>query len=306
MHGSGKLATRAEEALAALGHCTLCPRGCGVDRLADEKGFCRTGLMARVASYAPHFGEETPLSGVAGSGTIFFSNCNLGCVFCQNEEISHQGQGVTVDSGQLAAMMVSLQKQGCHNINLVTPSHVIPQILRALVLAVEQGLTLPLVYNSSSYDSAAGLELLAGVVDIYLADFKFWQPESAGRYLQAADYPEVARVAIAMMHDQVGDLEIGADGIAGRGLLLRHLLMPGFIAEAKEILSFFAQLSQKSYVNIMGQYHPCHRAHEFAELGAEVSGQEYEDAYAWARHEGLQRLEQGGLERLLAALARGH
>jgi putative pyruvate formate lyase activating enzyme len=198
----GRLGDRIAELRKMLSPCRVCPRKCRVDRLADEKGVCKTGARAVVASYAPHFGEESPLVGSGGSGTIFLTHCSLLCVFCQNYEISHQGQGVEADAAQLAAMMVSLQHQGCHNINFVTPSHVVPQLIAALPEAVDRGLTVPLVYNSSGYDSVETLQLLEGIVDIYMPDFKFWSGESAARYARAPDYPEVARQALVEMHRQ--------------------------------------------------------------------------------------------------------
>ncbi len=255
-----------------------------------------------VASYEPHFGEETPLSGVAGSGTIFFSHCNLRCVFCQNHEISHGGAGVKVDSSQLAAMMISLQKQGCHNINLVTPSHVVPQILAALVLACERGLNIPLVYNSSGYDSVETLRLLEDVVDIYMPDFKFIDPHSAKKFCAAADYPEIARQAISEMFRQVGDLELDGQGLAVRGLLVRHLVMPGGLGEAGEIFGFLAGLSPAMYVNVMDQYHPCYHAADYPPLDKPLATEDFERARQAARANGLYRLEEGGMERLLARI----
>lgn len=255
-----------------------------------------------VASYEPHFGEETPLSGVAGSGTIFFSHCNLRCVFCQNHEISHGGAGVKVDSSQLAAMMISLQKQGCHNINLVTPSHVVPQILAALVLACERGLNIPLVYNSSGYDSVETLRLLEDVVDIYMPDFKFIDPHSAKKFCAAADYPEIARQAISEMFRQVGDLELDGQGLAVRGLLVRHLVMPGGLGEAGEIFGFLAGLSPAMYVNVMDQYHPCYHAADYPPLDKPLAPEDFERARQAARANGLYRLEEGGMERLLARI----
>lgn len=227
LHGQGKLIDRITEANKRLSPCRVCPRHCEVDRLADEKGICKTGAKAFVSSYAPHFGEESPLVGSSGSGTIFFTNCNLLCLFCQNYDISHLEQGVATDSGQLASMMISLQRQGCHNINFVTPSHVVPQILAALPKAIEKGLNVPLVYNSSGYDSVETLELLEGIVDIYMPDFKFWNRETAKRYAKAPDYPEEAREALREMHRQVGDLVLDNEGVAVKGLLVRHLVMPG-------------------------------------------------------------------------------
>lgn len=305
LYASGELRQRADQAHELLASCQLCPRDCKVNRLAGETGFCKTGTRAVVASYEPHFGEETPLSGVAGSGTIFFSHCNLGCVFCQNYEISHGEAGVKVDSSQLAAMMVSLQKQGCHNINFVTPSHVIPQILAALVLACERGLTIPLVYNSSGYDSVKSLLLLAGVVDIYMPDFKFSDCQSAKRFCKAADYPDVAKQAIREMFRQVGDLELDSQGLALRGLLVRHLVMPGGLNEAEEIFDFLAGLSPDIYLNVMEQYHPCFHAAEYPPLDKPLAPGEFEQAKQAARMRGLHRLEEGGMERLLARFLSG-
>lgn len=305
LHNSGELRRRAEEARALLGCCELCPRRCRVDRMAGDLGLCRTGAQAVVAGYEPHFGEEAPISGVAGSGTIFFGNCNLGCIFCQNHEISHNGAGIEVDSGQLAAMMISLQKQGCHNINLVTPSHVMPQILQALVAACERGLRIPLVYNSSGYDSLVGLALGRGVVDIYMPDFKFSSPASAKRFCKAADYPQVARAAIAEMFRQVGDLQLDDQGVAVRGLLVRHLVMPGRLAEAEEIFAFLADLSPETYVNVMEQYRPCFQAAAYSPLDKALSRRDFLRAVELARQQGLHRLEAGGVERLLARFLTG-
>jgi putative pyruvate formate lyase activating enzyme len=222
LHEKGELERRIAEAQKRLSPCEVCPRHCKVDRLSGEKGVCQTGARAVVSSYSPHFGEESPLVGSGGSGTIFFTHCNLLCLFCQNYDISHLGQGVEADAGQLASMMVSLQRQGCHNINFVTPSHVVPQILSALPKAIEKGLTVPLVYNSSGYDSHETLELLEGIVDIYMPDFKFWNRDSAKRYAKAPDYPEVTRKAVLEMHRQVGDLVMDKEGVAVKGLLVRH------------------------------------------------------------------------------------
>ncbi len=241
LHSEGRLDERIAEAQYMLSPCKVCPRRCKVDRLSDEKGICQTGTKAVVSSYSPHFGEESPLVGSGGSGTIFFTHCNLLCLFCQNYEISHLGQGVETDAGQLASMMVSLQRQGCHNINFVTPSHVVPQILAALPKAIEKVLTVPLVYNSSGYDSVETLKLLEGIIDIYMPDFKFWNSQSAKRYAKAPDYPEVAQKALLEMYRQVGDLVMDEEGVAVKGLLVRHLVMPGGLEETKEILRFLVQ-----------------------------------------------------------------
>lgn len=305
LHSKGELRQRAEQAYELLVRCMLCPRRCKVNRLAGETGFCKIGARAMVASYEPHLGEETPLSGVAGSGTIFFSHCNLRCVFCQNYEISQDGAGEEVESSQLAAMMISLQKQGCHNINFVTPSHVIPQILAALVLACQHGLNIPLVYNSSGYDSLEALRLLEGVVDIYMPDFKFSNPHSAKKFCRAADYPGIARQAISEMFRQVGDLEFDSQGLAVRGLLVRHLVMPGGLDEAREIFKFLAALSKDTYVNVMEQYRPCFHATDYPLLDKPLSHADFEQARRAALESGLHRLEEGGMDRLLVRFLAG-
>ncbi|MBI5556224.1 MAG: radical SAM protein [Deltaproteobacteria bacterium] len=299
LHQSGELQRRIDTLTEILRECVLCPRQCKVDRLAGETGFCRTGGRAVVASYNAHFGEESCLVGVSGSGTIFFGNCNLGCVFCQNYSISHDGEGIETDSGQLAAIMVSLQKLGCHNINLVTPSHVIPQIVAALPAAIGRGLTIPLVYNSSGYDSVDTLRLLEGIVDIYMPDFKFWSSGSAGLLANAPDYPDRAGAAVREMHRQVGDLTMDGRGLAVKGLLVRHLVMPGCLDETKEIMIFLAALSPRTYVNVMEQYRPLYRAGEFPTIDRPLSPAEYEQAVQFARQSGLTRLEENGLLRLL-------
>jgi len=291
-HRSGILAARISEALERLRHCTLCPRSCEVNRLEGETGTCRTGRWARVASLGPHFGEEAPLVGRGGSGTIFFSNCNLLCSFCQNYDISHGGEGREVSDLELATMMLELQRLGCHNINLVTPSHVVPQILAALSHAIEAGLRVPLVYNSSGYDSPAALDLLDGVVDIYMPDFKFWNEEPARVTCGAPDYPEVARTALRAMHRQVGDLEMDAQGLAVRGLLVRHLVMPGDVAGTAQIMQFVSsEISANTYVNVMAQYRPCWQAHTWAPIARRVSLEVYREAVRAAREAGLVRLD---------------
>lgn len=292
LFASGELARRAEAAVAALASCRLCPRSCAVDRLRGEVGFCRTGRYAQVASCDLHFGEEEPLVGETGSGTIFFAQCNLDCVFCQNAAISQPAESFPeVTAAELAQMMVALQRRGAANINLVTPSHVVPQILEAVALAAGMGLALPLVYNSSGYDSLEALRLLDGVVDIYMPDTKFWSAAAAQRYCRAADYPEVARRAIAAMHRQVGDLTLDAAGLATRGLLVRHLVMPGGLAGTAEWMEFLAGLSPETYVNVMDQYRPCGRAGDYPELAAPPAPAECEAARAMARRAGLGRLD---------------
>lgn len=303
LYESGELQERAAKARELLADCRLCPRTCRVNRLENQLGVCQTGARAVVSSYSPHFGEEAPLVGSGGSGTIFFTHCNLLCVFCQNFEISHQGAGVEVSDGQLAAIMVSLQKQGCHNINFVTPSHVVPQILSALPGAVEKGLRVPLVYNSSAYDSVGTLRLLAGVIDIYLPDFKFWSSTSAQRYAKAPDYPGRAREAIKEMHRQAGDLVIDSSGIATRGLLVRHLVMPGALGETGQIMNWLAgEISLDTYVNIMEQYRPCGQAFNYPPIHRPLEHPEYEEAIRLARKSGLKRLDNRNLERLLGQL----
>jgi len=303
LYARGELGRRKERALELLVSCRLCPRHCRVNRLENEKGLCKTGRRAVVASYTPHFGEERPLVGAGGSGTIFFTHCNLGCIFCQNYGISHLGEGVEVTPGQLAAMMLSLQKQGCHNINLVTPSHVAAQILEALPLAIETGLRLPLVYNSSGYDSVETLALFDGVIDIYMPDFKFWDKASAKRFARAADYPERARAAIREMHRQVGELVIDKEGIAERGLLVRHLVMPGGLAETEKILRFIAgEISVNTYVNVMDQYRPCGKAKDYPPIDRSLRAEEYQEALRLAHAAGLTRLDERDFEKMLRAL----
>lgn len=262
-----------------------------------------------VASYGPHFGEEALLVGSQGSGTIFFGHCSLGCVFCQNDDISHgqddEAIGETVDHWRLAQIMVELQAMGCHNINFVTPTHVVPQILKAMPLAVERGLHLPLVYNSGGYEEVTTLQLLAGIIDIHMPDFKFWYPASATRYAKAGNYPQKAILAIGEMQRQVGALRMDKAGLAERGLLIRHLIMPGSLQETRMILHFIARkISPDTYVNLMGQYHPCGRAQDFPEINRSITAGEYGQAFQYAQEAGLTRLDQPDLFRLLAQLQR--
>ena len=286
------LGERAEAARAVLSECTLCPRHCRVDRQSGELGFCRTGRRAWVSGCNPHFGEEAPLVGDGGSGTIFFTHCNLGCLFCQNYDISHQGRGEPVSDRQLADFMLSLQAMGCHNINFVTPSHVVPQLLSALEIAVDNGLCLPLVYNTGGYDRVETLALLDGIVDIYMPDFKFWAPEIAETACAAPNYPESARSAILEMHRQVGDLVMDDRDIAVRGLLIRHLVMPAGLAGTRQIMRFISRrISPNTYVNIMPQYRPCGKAGEMRELARPLSAEDFRNALADARAEGISRLD---------------
>ena len=289
-----ELQRRASQGLELLRACTVCPRDCQVNRLDNAFAVCKTGRYAQVASYGPHFGEEDCLRGRRGSGTIFFSYCNLRCVFCQNFDISWKGNGTGAPPERLAEMMLELQDQGCHNINLVTPEHVVPQILEALVMAVARGLRLPLVYNTSAYDSMDSLWLLDGVVDIYMPDFKFWDTEMARKYSRAPDYPEVARRTIKEMHRQVGELVLDEEGVATRGVLLRHLVMPGNVAGTREVCRWIArELSPDTYVNIMAQYYPAGKVSgtEYVEISRRITPKEYEQALREAIEAGLRRLD---------------
>ena len=291
-YNKGLLKEKIKKAREILSSCSLCPRGCGVDRLSGELGICKTGENASVSSYHPHYGEEAPLVGHNGSGTIFFTYCNLLCIFCQNYDISHEGHGEEVSGEQIAGMMLFLQNTGCHNINFVTPTHVVPQILSALEIAIENGLGVPLVYNTGGYDRVETLKLLEGVIDIYMPDFKFWDPDVAELTCKARDYPEVARRAIIEMHRQVGDLVIDKSGIARRGLLIRHLVLPHGLAGTRQIMRFIAQkVSSNSYVNIMPQYRPCGRANEVKELSRMLLPKEYKAALREAKEEGITRLD---------------
>ncbi len=291
-HRTGRLDAKVKRAVASLSRCTLCPRSCGVDRNEGGTGVCMTGRLARVASYGPHFGEEAPLVGRHGSGTIFFSGCNLLCCFCQNHDISHGFEGRDVTAEALATMMLELEGMGCHNINLVTPSHVVPQILEAVSLAAGAGLTVPLVYNTSGYDRVETLRLLEGIVDIYMPDFKFWSPNVAEKACSAPDYPEVTRKALIEMHRQVGDLVIDGSGVARRGLLLRHLVLPEGAAGTAGVAAFVAQnVSRNTYVNVMAQYRPCFRAWECPPLGRRPTAEEYLEAVQSVRAAGLTRLD---------------
>jgi len=288
----GLLKEKIATAYNMLKSCVLCPRRCGVNRLAGETGTCNTGKSAWVSSYHPHFGEEDPLVGSRGSGTIFFTHCNLMCLFCQNFDISHQGNGQPVSDDELADIMLALQNQGCHNINFVSPSHVVPQMLSAIEIAANKGLSVPLVFNTGGYDRVATLKLLEGVFNIYMPDFKFWDPRIAENACQAGDYPEIARRSLLEMHRQVGDLQVDAQGIARHGLLIRHLVLPDGLAGTRKIMKFIAQrLSRNSYVNIMSQYRPCGRADEVKGLNSTLSTDEYHLAVQAAKEEGITRLD---------------
>jgi putative pyruvate formate lyase activating enzyme len=285
---TGELRNRVRQAYELLNPCALCGRYCPVNRMEDEVGFCQTGKTALVSSYGPHYGEEPPLVGESGSGTIFFSSCNLGCVFCQNFEISIEKEGIFYSEKELVRVMMKLQKMGCHNINLVTPTHQMPIIIESIMLAAEEGLDLPVVWNCGGYETQEVLEILDGIVDIYMPDFKFWDEEPSGKYLQAPGYPDVARAAIKEMYRQVGDLTMDERGIAYRGLLVRHLVMPGNLAGTDKFISWLAsEVSPNTYVNIMNQYRPCFRAPEFMEINRRITAEEYKQAVEWAKKAGL-------------------
>ena len=285
------LSEKIREAEGILKECTLCPRKCMIDRTSDERGFCRTGDRPFVSSWSPHFGEERPLVGRFGSGTIFFGNCNLGCLFCQNYSISHLGEGVEISFGKLADIMITLQKGGCHNINFVTPTHQMPMILRSIYIAIQKGLTVPIVYNCGGYESLHAIKLLKGVVDIYMPDFKYIDPEMAKKYSYAEDYPEAAKTAVKEMYRQVGDLIID-NGVARRGLLVRHLVLPDRIAGTAGVVKFIAEeISKDTYINIMDQYHPCYKAFDNPPLDRRITNREYKDALRIALEAGLKRID---------------
>lgn len=289
LYRTGELEKRAREAGDLLASCTLCPRNCGVDRLQGQLGFCRTGWLPTVSSYNAHHGEEPPISGRRGSGTIFFSHCNLSCCYCQNWPISQLGQGREVTIERLAGMMMELQQRGCHNINFVTPSHMTAQILMALEIAVRQGFNLPLVYNTSGYDSLDSLKLLEGVIDIYLPDIRYQDPEAAERYSGVADYPAVNQAALKEMWRQVGELQLDDQGIAFRGMLVRHLVLPNGLSQTRQALKFLAgEISPRVHLSLMSQFFPAHQANQTVELGRNVSREEYRQAVEWAEEFGLE------------------
>lgn len=294
LHATGELAERVKKAAAHLQSCTVCPRACRVDRTLNEKGFCKTGVLAQVASSGPHFGEEPELVGRNGSGTIFFAHCNLACEFCQNYAISQCSDGQESDASALAAKMLMLERQGCHNINLVTPSHVVPQILAAIDIAAGKGLTVPLVYNSGGYDSVETLRLLDGVVDIYMPDAKYGDNTIASALSHAPDYVDVMKAALKEMHRQVGDLVV-QKRIAVSGMIIRHLVLPGDLAGTRDVLQFIAEeISRDSYVNVMAQYRPLWHAPELARsdrrfraLGRPLQQEDYNRAIRYGKEAGL-------------------
>ena len=292
LSASGELAERARQANAALQECNLCAWCCRKDRLSGKLGVCQTGAHARLASYGPHFGEESPLRGRGGSGTIFFAGCNLRCQYCQNYDISQGTAGNEVESQELAAIMLELQAYGCHNINFVSPSHVVPQILAAVAIAAMAGLRLPLVYNTGGYDSLLALALMDGVIDIYMPDMKYASSKIGQVYSKVRDYPLHNQAAVREMHRQVGDLRLDAHGLAVRGLLVRHLVLPNDLAGTETIVAFLAQeISTNTYLNLMDQYRPAFNARQFAKLGRPIKAQEFSRAVELAHTVGLFRLD---------------
>ena len=290
LYESGELESRTIEAENRAHSCNLCPHNCRVNRHDGEEGFCRNGINALVASRGSHHGEEAPLVGTRGSGTIFFANCNMRCVFCQNCDISQSGNGRETSAEELADIMLSLQHRGCHNLNFVTPSHVVPAILRALFSAVPRGFHLPLVYNSGGYDSLSTLGLLDGIFDIYMPDLKYADNATAKRLSEAPGYPEIAARAVTEMHRQVGDLSISG-GIATRGLLVRHLVLPQDLAGSRSVIDFVSRLSKDTYLNLMDQYHPAYLARRYPGLGRRITLEEYDEVLRYARSTGLFRLD---------------
>jgi len=293
---SGELKVRIKKLYKLLKECRICPRKCGVNRLKGEKGFCKSGLEPVVSSFYPHFGEEPPISGSKGSGTIFFAHCSLKCVFCQNYPISHLGNGNEISVEKLAEEMFNLQKMGCHNINLVTPTHFTPQIVQALSIAIERGLHIPLVYNCGGYEAVKTLRLLEGIVDIYMPDIKYGGKEEGKKYSSASNYFEVAKKAVKEMFKQVGNLQLNKEGIAYKGLLVRHLILPHGLAKTRNVFEFIAkEISPLTYISLMSQYFPAYRAQEFRELNRRITQEEYEEALEITEELGLKRgWQQGG------------
>ncbi len=291
-HRAGLLEDKIAKAQRLLESCSVCPRDCKVNRKKGETGFCRAGFLPKVSSSSPHFGEEQPLVGIHGSGTIFLTHCSLGCLFCQNYSISHLDEGEEISIEQLSRMMVAMQSLGCHNINFVTPTHYVPQILAALPYAIALGLSVPLVYNTGGYDSVETLELLDGIFDIYMPDFKYSTEEVSEEYSQARNYPRVAKQAIKEMFRQVGDLVLDNRGIALRGLLIRHLVLPSGLAGTQDVMQFLSQdISKNTYVNIMAQYYPCGDIPPGSPLSRRISKLEYLQAVEIAKKEGITRLD---------------
>ncbi len=286
------LAERSARLAARLSACDICPRLCRMDRRKGPPGVCRTGTKARVASYGPHFGEEAPLVGFNGSGTVFFSFCSLLCVFCQNYEISHLGEGEEVSADRLAAVFLAIERIGCHNLNLVTPTHVTPQVVEALRQAAARGFSLPVVYNCGGYERVETLRELDGIVDIYMPDVKLLDPDAAARYCAAPDYPEAVRAAVREMNRQVGPLQVDRRGIATRGLLVRHLVMPGDASGTRRVIDFLAgEIGEDVFLNLMDQYRPCGRAADFPGIDRRTAPEEWREAREYALSRGLRRLD---------------
>lgn len=291
LHANGTLAERAHLARLHEHSCDLCGRYCHVDR-RDTFGGCHTGTRARIASYGPHHGEEDPLRGMHGSGTIFIARCNLRCKYCQNADISQSDSGREVAPDELAAIMIELQTRACHNINIVSPTHIVAELLEALVIAVERGLRIPLVYNTGGYDSPEALALLDGVVDIYMPDMKYAADSYGKRYSNVPHYPEINRAAVREMHRQVGDLRLDERGVAQHGLLVRHLVLPGGLAGTREVIRFLAEeISVNTYLNLMDQYRPAYQARDYPPLDRPLHSAEFTQALAWAEEAGLTRLD---------------
>ncbi len=289
---SGELQQRAIRAYAHLSICDVCALKCPVDRLAGKMGACHLGSRAKVSSFSPHLGEENPLRGWNGSGTIFFTRCNLRCQYCQNYDISQSDDGEEAEPDDIAYMMMQLQARGCHNINLVSPSHIVPQILAAILIAAKEGLHLPLVYNTGGYDSLPMLQLLDGVIDIYMPDMKYGDANIGHKYSKVPDYPARNQTAVREMHRQVGDLKIDQRGLAYRGLLVRHLILPNQLAGTSAVVEFLAtKISKHSYLNLMDQYRPAYKAHQYPELDRPITNNEYQEAIALARNAGLYRFD---------------
>lgn len=290
---SGELKVRVTDAYEHLSICDVCAWKCPVDRRAGKLGMCRTGERARISSYVAHMGEEDPLRGWRGSGTIFFARCNLRCQYCQNHDISQGAAGEEIEPERLAAIMLELQAHGCHNINLVSPSHVVPQIMKAVLIAAEAGLHLPLVYNTGGYDSLEMLRLLDGVVDIYMPDMKYASAQIAKIYSKASNYPRINQDAVREMHRQVGDLQIDSHGLALRGMLVRHLVLPNKLAGSEQVVRFLAEeISTDTYLNLMDQYRPAYKASQYTKLTRRITQQEYQEAVQAAEQAGLHRLDE--------------
>jgi putative pyruvate formate lyase activating enzyme len=293
LHSAGELKRRGESLWALMEGCTLCPRECGADRLAGDRGFCRASSELEIASHHPHFGEERPLVGNGGSGTIFFSNCSLRCVFCINWEVSQGDQGGRSGISDLAERMLHLQEIGCHNINVVTPTHYSAHILLALDKAAARGLRIPLVYNTCGWERLEILKLLDGIVNIYLPDFKYADGKMAAKYSSEAEsYPEVTKAALLEMHRQVGVARPAGDGLMYRGLMIRHLVMPNRVGGTREVVNWIAEnLPRETYLNLMSQYRPVYKALDYPEIARRLTREEYDEAVGWARDAGLTNLD---------------